>query len=302
MQELQFTDISIDSIKNQLTLQKRLHLAILRLDKIHPVVSGNKWFKLQYYLRDAKKQGYQTLLTFGGAYSNHIAATAYAAKAHGFNAIGVIRGEQPQQWSHTLQEASTQGMQLTFLPRNEFAQIKRNASAKWIEQRFGKVYAIPEGGYGKLGKYGAANILRIADTSIYTHFVSAVGTGTTVAGILQASSANQHVSGISVMKNNFGLADEIQKLSDSPVPPEFRLIHDYHFGGYARYNTELLDFMNSFYRTTHIPLDFVYTAKMMFGVFDLIRNDYFPPGSVILAIHTGGLQGNESLPTGKLLF
>ncbi|HRP33486.1 MAG TPA: pyridoxal-phosphate dependent enzyme [Agriterribacter sp.] len=302
MQELQITDISIDSIENQLTLQKRLHLAILRLDKIHPIVSGNKWFKLQYYLREATEKGYQTLLTFGGAYSNHIAATAYAAKAHGFNAIGVIRGEQPQQWSHTLQEASAQGMQLTFLPRNEFAQIKRNASAKWIEQRFGKVYAIPEGGYGKLGKHGAADILRIADTSIYTHFVSAVGTGTTVAGILQASGANQHVSGISVMKNNFGLADEIQKLSDSPELPEFRLIHDYHFGGYARYSTELLDFMNNFYRTTHIPLDFVYTAKMMFGVFDLIRNDYYPPGSVILAIHTGGLQGNESLPPGRLLF
>lgn len=299
---MQINDISTDPVENQVTLQKKIRLAVLRLDKIHPTVSGNKWFKLQYYIRDADHKGFPSLLTFGGAYSNHIAATAYAAKEHGFKAIGIIRGEEPQQWSHTLQEAVTHGMQLVFLSGNEYSAVKRNTSSEKFRKQFGKVYIIPEGGYGPLGAQGAADILRTADVESYTHIVSAIGTGTTVAGILLATRSHQQVIGISSMKNNFSLKDEIQCLIDKPLPAGFRLIHDYHFGGFAKYAPELITFMNTFYHTSNVPLDFVYTAKMMYGIFDLAGKDFFPPHSGILAVHSGGLQGNRSLAAGVLVF
>ena len=299
---MQINTITTDSVENELTSQKKIRLDILRLDKIHPVVSGNKWFKLQHYIPDAAEKGFHTLLTFGGAYSNHIAATAYAAKEFGVKAIGIIRGEEPRQWSHTLQEAATLGMQLIFLPRKEFALVKRNASPENFQKQFGKVYPIPEGGYGILGMQGAAEILATSDTRSYTHIISAVGTGTTIAGIIQAAGAHQQVIGISAMKHNFGLNNEIQSLLNKPLPGTFCIIHDYHFGGYAKHTSALTNFMNSFYRATNIPLDFVYTAKMMYGIFDLIRENFFPPHSRILAIHSGGLQGNPSLTPGVLVF
>ncbi len=294
--------VTTDTIKNPLADQKKIQLDILRLDKIHPVVSGNKWFKLRYYTADALNKGYATLLTFGGPYSNHIAATAYAAKIQGLNTIGVIRGESPKQWSHTLQEAQMCGMQLVFLSRNEFDTIKRNVHTKKFEAQFGKAYIIPEGGFGPLGIQGAADILRITDISLYTHIVSAVGTGTTIAGIIQASNPHQKVTGISVMKNNLSLNDEIQSLLNIPLPDRFRIVHDYHFGGYAKCTPALTASMNQFYHASTIPLDFVYTAKMMYGIFDLMGKDFFRPHSRILAVHSGGLQGNRSLAHGVLVF
>lgn len=299
---MQTSNTSIDTVENKVTFQKNVYLAVLRLDKIHPVVSGNKWFKLQYYIQDAQRKGFRSLLTFGGAYSNHIAATAYAAQAHELTAIGIIRGEAPKQWSHTLQEAAACNMHFVFLPRNEYDAIKRNTNSSYLEQRFGKVYVIPEGGFGPLGLQGAADILRISDASAYTHIVSAVGTGTTIAGILQTTGAHQQITGISAMKNNGSLNDEIQFLLNQPLPGRFRLIQDYHFGGYAKHTPALTAFMNSFYHTTNIPLDFVYTAKMMYGIFDLMGKDFFPPQSRVLAIHSGGLQGNRSLKPELLVF
>ena len=294
--------VTTDTIKNPLTDQKKVRLDVLRLDRIHPVVSGNKWFKLQYYTGDAVNKGYTTLLTFGGPYSNHIAATAYAAKMLGLKAVGVIRGEAPKQWSHTLQEAHACQMQLVFLPRNEYDAIKRNVHSTNFEVQFGKVYVIPEGGFGSLGMQGAAEILHSTDTGHYTHIVSAVGTGTTIAGIIQATKPHQQVTGISVMKNNIGLNDEIKSLLNTSLPGSFSIIHDYHFGGYAKYTPALTGWMNWFYHASTIPLDFVYTAKMMYGIFDLMEKDFFRPRSRILAIHSGGLQGNRSLAPGVLVF
>jgi 1-aminocyclopropane-1-carboxylate deaminase len=293
--------VTTDTFENSLTNQKKVQLDVLRLDKIHPVVSGNKWFKLQYYTREALNKGYTTLLTFGGPFSNHIAATAHAAKMLGINAIGVIRGEDPKQWSHTLQEAHACHMQLVFLPRNEYDAIKRNVHTARFEAQFGRVYIIPEGGFGALGVRGAADMLHSTDPH-YTHVVSAVGTGTTMAGIIQATYPHQQVTGISVMKNNTGLNEEIQSLLYVPQPGRFRIIHDYHFGGYAKHTPSLTGWMNQFYHASTIPLDFVYTAKMMYGIFDLIGKDFFRPQSRILAIHSGGLQGNRSLAPGVLVF
>lgn len=299
---MQTNKISTDPVENEVTLQKKIRLSMLRLDQIHPTVSGNKWFKLQHYIRDAADKGFRSLLTFGGAYSNHIAATAYAAKEQGFAAIGIIRGEAPRQWSHTLQEAATHGMQLFFLARNEYNEVKRNPTSEALREQFGKVYIIPEGGYGTLGAQGAADIMHTTTIENYTHIVSAIGTGTTVAGLLHTMRPHQQVVGFSSMKNNFSLKDEIQYLINKPLPDRFCLIHDYHFGGFAKYTPELIAFMNTFYHTSNVPLDFVYTAKMMYGIFDLAEKDFFPPHSRILAIHSGGLQGNRSLAPGVLVF
>lgn len=299
---MRINPVVIDSLNNDLTKQKNVRLDVLRLDTIHPIVSGNKWFKLHYYLMDAKQKGYDSLLTFGGAYSNHIVATAYAAKQHGFNVTGIIRGEKPKTWSATLLDAKTLGMKLIFLPREAFRTLKRNDFPQEIEQQFGKQYIIPEGGYGKPGARGAAEILGTIKAEHYTHIVAAVGTGTTLTGILQSSKNDQQVIGISAMKNNYGLEAEIGDLYEKPLPERLHLFHNYHFGGFAKYNELLISFINTFYLNCSVPLDFVYTAKMMYGTLDLVKNGFFPPGSDILTIHSGGLQGNRSLKEGLLRF
>lgn len=294
--------VTIDTVESELTTEKNIKLHVLRLDKLHPVISGNKWFKLKYYLADAADKGYKKIVTFGGPYSNHIAAAAYAANQFNFDAAGIIRGEQPPLLSHTLSAARDLGMELHFLSRDDYSLAKRNGGTGLIDECFINHYFIPEGGFGKMGVAGAAEILHIGDISKYTHIIAAVGTGTTIAGVLQATSPQQEVIGISAMKSNAALADEISSLLDGTVPGNFHIIHDYHFGGYAKKSQPLLDFMNRFYRLSNIPLDFVYTGKVMYGISDLISKNYFSPGAAILMIHTGGLQGNRSLPPGTLEF
>ncbi len=294
--------VTIDPVESELTAGKNIKLHILRLDKLHPVISGNKWFKLKYYLADAADKGYTKIVTFGGPYSNHIAATAYAAKQLHFGATGIIRGEQPALPGHTLSAARELGMDLHFLSRDDYNLSKRSTGSDLIIKRFKSHYFIPEGGFGSMGVAGAAEILQSGDMSKYTHIVAAIGTGTTIAGVLQAASPQQEVMGISAMKNNTALADEISSLLAGTIPGNLRIIHDYHFGGYAKKSQALLDFINRFYRLSNIPLDFVYTGKVMYGIFDLISKNYFSPGAAILMIHTGGLQGNRSLPPGILEF
>lgn len=301
MEDNHFNTITIDAIKNESALCKGIKLDILRLDKIHPVVSGNKWFKLKYYILEAKERGYTSLLTFGGAYSNHIAAAAYASRENGFRSIGIIRGEEPKEWSHTLKEAEATGMQLHFLSRALYDKYKRISDLTWVSKQFGDCYIVPEGGIGKPGIKGATEILQGKDVSRYTHIIAAVGTGTTIGGILK-STDHQQIVGISSMKNNTALAGEIEAITGNGLPERFHLVHDYHFGGYAKYNAELLYWMNNFYHGLKIPLDFVYTGKMMFGIFDMIESGYFPQKSNILAVHSGGLQGNRSLAPGLLDF
>jgi len=294
--------LTIDKVEFCLTCENRVKLHILRLDKIHPVISGNKWYKLKYYMADAINKGFKKILTFGGAYSNHIVAAACAAKEYNINATGIIRGEEPAVYSHTLSDARDYGMELHFISRNEYNSVKRGAETDFSNQNFKEHYLIPEGGYGRKGVMGAAEILQNKDISSYTHIVTAIGTGTTIAGIVKSASPGQKVLGMSVMKNNSALPVEIASLLGDALPDNLQIIQDYHFGGYAKKSQLLLDFMNRFYRLSNIPLDFVYTGKLMFGISELISKGYFPRGSEILAIHTGGLQGNRSLPSGILEF
>lgn len=299
---MQTDHISVTDVEIPLTRQKNIQLSVLRLDQLHPVISGNKWFKLKYYLREAKDLGFDTLLTFGGAYSNHIAATAYAAKEQHFKAIGVIRGEEPAQWSHTLQNAAAFGMKFVFLSRSNFTAVKRDTNPERFREQFGRVYIIPEGGYGLPGVRGAKEMLNCTDIKSYTHIAAAVGTGATITGLLQASLPGQQVLGISVLKNNRSLWNEIEQLHTMPLPNRFHLFHDFHFGGYAKFDADLISFMNRFYHISNIPLDFVYTAKMMYGLIKLAEKNCFPTHSRVLSIHTGGLQGNKSFPPGVLIF
>ena len=274
---------------------------VLRTDLIHPVISGNKWYKLKEYLKDAICLNKKIILTFGGAYSNHIVATAAAAKHHGFQSVGIIRGEKAATLSHTLQFATEDGMRLYFNSR-ELYKTKTIPDEVFSDHAEQDIYIVGEGGYGKKGVEGAKAILDQANTSQYSHLIAATGTGTTLAGMIEASAPEQQVIGISVFKNNFSLQQQIRNLISIENQNRFTLVHDYHFGGYAKYNTMLTDFMNVWYKKTQIPSDFVYTGKLFFAVHDLIQHNFFSEGSKILVIHSGGLQGNQSLPKGTLIF
>jgi 1-aminocyclopropane-1-carboxylate deaminase len=291
---------------------------ILRLDKIHPVVSGNKWFKLKEHLQTAAARGARHLTTFGGAWSNHIVATAWAAREAGLPVTGIIRGDEPPSWSSTLQTASSYGMRLQFISRAEYARQTRPFSGDPapagehtsdplppadLAAAYPGSYIIPEGGGGPAGVKGSKEILSLVERSRYSHICCAIGTGTTYLGLAEASLPEQWIIGIPVLKGLHGfLADIRDRLSDPKKLDHCRISPDYHFGGYARKPDELIGFINHFYRRTGIPTDFVYTGKLFYAVLDMIGKGLFPSGSRLLIVHTGGLQGNSSLEPGILDF
>ena len=300
MQQLLFESITVDEIDLPAIKEKNIRVSVLRLDKIHPIISGNKWFKLKYYLEDAKAQKKDHLATFGGAYSNHIIATAAAGKLFSFRTSGIIRGEQPLQLSHTLLLAREYNMQLIFVSREEYRNKK---IPKEIQELSGEIYLINEGGYGHLGIKGAAEILDHCKKENFTHIACAVGTSTMMAGLVKSSLPYQETIGLAVIKDEMDLKAELSRLlSPQEKKKKFQLVADYHFGGYAKHKMELINFMNEFYKDTSIPTDFVYTGKLFFGILDMIRNNSFPNASSILIIHSGGLQGNSSLPKRTLIF
>lgn len=280
-----------DSINQTIHLPNvsMVELFLKREDKIHPFVSGNKYRKLKYNLFEAEKQGLKTLLTFGGAFSNHIVAVASAGKIFGFNTIGVIRGEEMFDnidSNPTLSFAKQCGMQFKFVSRNLYNEkIDLNFITK-LEEEFGSFYLIPEGGTNALAIKGCEEILTEADKS-FDFVCTCVGTGGTISGLINSSNPNQKILGFPALKGDF-LQEDIAKFA---TKTNWELITDYHFGGYAKINTTLVSFINKFKKNYNMPLDPVYTGKMMFGVFDLIAKNYFPKGSKILIIHTGGLQG-----------
>jgi 1-aminocyclopropane-1-carboxylate deaminase len=296
MQPIDFTSISTDSLLLPLLQQKDVRMDVLRLDKIHPVISGNKLFKLGCYLQKAKQSGKTHIITFGGAWSNHIAATAAACRMEGIFCTGYIRGEEPSIKSATLVTAKEMGMELHFLSREAYRLQKRVTLTSDPD-----TLIIPEGGYGKNGAEGAASILNYCSKEKYTHIICAAGTGTMTAGLASGITPQQQLISISVLKNNLQIATDIAELTGDLFPAPV-LIHDFHFGGYAKHTEELITFMNTFYTSTRIPSDFVYTGKLFYAAQHLVQQNYFRPGSSILVIHSGGLQGNASLNKGTLIF
>lgn len=290
---LQLTEPFFSKIKNKEAEKKGIQLSMLRLDAIHPIVSGNKIFKLLYFLEDALAFS-KHIITFGGTFSNHLAATAFTAKQLNIPATGIVRGEKPQQLSPTLQFCMKQNMELKFISRSDYKLKERCQAFDEIAKHSGDFILIPEGGYSEKGMRGASLIHNYYAGKNYTHVCLPVGTATTFAGLINAGDDRTKIMGFGVLKN---LDDIAQRLAHLHVntPNNYSYNDEYHFGGYAKKNTGLLSFMESFFQEQYIELDFVYTAKLMFGVFDLLKKDYFEEGSKILCIHTGGLQGNQSL-------
>jgi len=235
----------------------------------------------------------------GGCYSNHIYATAAAGKRFNFETIGIIRGPEPKQYSTTLRFAKQAGMQLVFVSRKEFRQLRTQETLNTFLQRFQPAYFIPEGGTTALAVDNCAKYIKPLKNQ-YDVFCCATGTGGTTAGFIKGIENQSAVFGFPVLKNADYLNQEIiHILNDEKSPHQYtrwQLIHDYHFGGYAKSSDELERFIIDFYRQHKVPLEPVYTGKMLFGLFDLIQQGYFKEGSKILAIHTGGLQGLEGYP------
>ena len=278
--------------------QNKISLNVLRLDELHPVVSGNKYFKLKLYLQQAVSTKVNGIGTFGGAYSNHIVACAFACMEAGIPCTGIIRGEKPKSYNATLQDAKKYGMNLHFVSRQDYKEKEK------LKNTFGDLYWIEEGGYGILGASGIAEVYKyIRDAGNYNFIICAVGTGTMMAGLIINAEDHQQVLGIPVMKNNFSLEEKIQALlPEKNKMQQALLLHDFHFGGYAKCTPALIDFMNSIWKEYALPLDFVYTAKVFYAIDSLMKTNYFPQDSNILFIHSGGLQGNRSLPENTLQF
>lgn len=255
-------------------------LGVLRLDKIHPEISGNKWFKLKYNLEQAKAENKKTILTFGGAYSNHIAATAVACKLADFKSIGVIRGEESSASNATLTSAKENGMDLVFVSRELYKQKGEQSYLQALQSEYSDAYIIPEGGDNALGQKGCEEILSNS-TSEYDLIFCAHGTGTTFKGIAKSLLSHQKLTAINVLKY-----ETMCDLLNASIN------NDYHFGGYAKHTNELLEFKTWFERTYRIPLDYVYTAKLMYAVFDFIKQQKITQDNTILIVHSGGLQGN----------
>lgn len=277
----------------KISAREQLRLFIKREDELHPFVSGNKFRKLKYNLQEAKRQTKKTLLTFGGAYSNHIAATAYAAKTEGFKSIGVIRGEElvsKVEVNPTLKFAKSCGMDFKFVTREDYRKKNTDSFLEALEITHGDFYFIPEGGTNELAVKGCKEILNESEKD-FDFICVCVGTGGTIAGLINSSRSDQKILGFPALKGDF-LSRDIRKFAKSK---NWELISDYHFGGYGKIKPELITFINQFKTDYNIQLDPIYTGKMMYGIFDLINKNYFAKDAKILVIHTGGLQGIDGM-------
>ncbi len=276
--------------------ENNIQLFLKREDKIHPLVSGNKFRKLKYNLLEASHQQKKILLTFGGAFSNHILATAVAGKMEGFQTIGVIRGDELGKdlaktlaTNATLKQASENGMKFEFISREQYRNKTNDQFVKVLQEKYGDFYMILEGGTNELAVKGCEEILTEEDHQ-FDYICCCVGTGGTISGIINSAQNNQKIIGFPALKGDF-LEDEIQKYAHKKV--HWELVKTYHFGGYGKYTDELIHFINQFKKETQIPLDPIYTGKMLFGIVEMILKNEFPEGSKVLIIHTGGLQGIE---------
>ncbi len=301
---LQQQSPSIDPIKVAIN-PHNITVDMLRIDKVHEQVSGNKWYKLKYNLLKAKEEGHTTLLTFGGAYSNHIIATAVAAKEAGFKSIGIIRGEETMPLNPTLRQATFMGMDLHYVSRTDYKLKTEPEFINNLEATFGEFYLVPEGGTNQVAIRGAEEIIDDTLVANYDYIISAVGTGGTLTGLISKADGAAKVIGVSSLKGDF-LTGEVKKWLAS-INKEYltnwKVSNAYHFGGYAKHTRELIAFINNFKIENNIALDPIYTGKMMYGIMDMAANQKLETHSKVLAIHTGGLQGIEGFNKrfGKLI-
>ena len=291
----------LQALHSPLLKQTGIQLSIKRDDLIHTEFGGNKWRKLKYNLQYARNHQYTTLLTFGGAWSNHIYATAAAGKHFGFKTIGIIRGEKHQPLNPTLQFAEKSGMQLVYIDREQYRHKTDKHFIDALQKQYGRFYLIPEGGSNLLALEGCKEIVQeiheqkaISNLADFDNITCACGTGATLAGLISGLAPGQQATGFSVLKGEDRLTSAVENLLKEKHinHKNWQIQTDYHLGGYAKVNHTLRKFKQDFEEQYKIQLDYVYTAKMFCGLFDLINKGYFKSGTRIIALHTGGLQGN----------
>lgn len=293
--------VPVQRVEHKVFTDAGIDVVVRRDDLIDPQLSGNKFYKLFFNLRAAREQGFTRLLSFGGAYSNHLHALAAAGHRYGFNTLGVVRGERPAQLSPTLGDAEAWGMQLVFISRADYQYKSEPELLAELQSRYGGFYLIPEGGANLAGARGMQLLGHALEQQLkgdYTAVCMACGTGTSVAGLAAGIDSTKLALGFSVLKGEGGLGDVIsttyRQLCASDTTANWRLISGFHAGGYGKKHPEYLtQFWQSFERTSGIPLDPVYTLKLFWGIDSLARQGYWPPGSRIVAIHSGGLQGRR---------
>ncbi len=275
----------IQKIEHPLFLEKNIEVSIKRDDLIHPFVSGNKWRKLKYVFRFAQETNIKHLISFGGAYSNHLLALACAGAMCGFKTSAFVRGEEVK--NHMLFLCKIWGMELHFVSREAYRNKRKLFDDKFSEDN--TTMFIDEGGRGELAMKGCEEILDSMDQD-FTHAICAVGTGTTLAGIAKrAAELNMNAEGICVLKGAELIDNDVKQLA--PDLHNWNIHHNFHRGGYAKTDEELMEFIKTIASSTGILLDQVYTGKMMMAVFELAKQDYFKPKSKLLLVHTGGLLG-----------
>ncbi len=294
---MKYSETPLIQLKNRLFDDFELTVLVKCEYLNHPEISGNKWWKLKYNLAKAKEEGFQKLLTFGGAFSNHIYAVAAAAKENSFESIGIIRGEETLPLNHVLAFAKSCGMKLHYVSREDYRKKNDLPFVASLKEKFGGFYLIPEGGSNSLAVKGCAEwAQKLKEEVSFDYICLPIGTGGTMAGIISGLKGEKEVIGFPVLKGAEFLEEEIKKLIHEYSGKEFsnwHLTYDYHFGGYAKSTLELLEFIDQFKIDFKIPLERIYTGKMMYGVFDLIKKGFFRKGSTVLILHTGGLQSVE---------
>jgi 1-aminocyclopropane-1-carboxylate deaminase/D-cysteine desulfhydrase-like pyridoxal-dependent ACC family enzyme len=287
----------LQDIPEPIAEQNGVRLRLLRDDLVHPELPGNKWRKLRLNLQEAQQLGHQTLLTFGGAYSNHLAAVAAAGRLYGFQTIGIVRGEATEQLNSTLVQCVTDGMHLHFVSREAYRQRQEPDWQAELLARFGPAYVIPEGGTNSLAVQGCAGLVTELDASSEPYETLAVACGTcgTLAGLVVGLAGRKQAVGISALKGSGdSLRNEVHRLTEQVAGQRYtnwELRTEFHFGGYARYSAPLMAFVQQFYQRHRIVLDPVYTGKLLYGVLSLVEQGYFQRGSTVVAVHSGGLQG-----------
>ncbi len=290
--ERQLSAAVVEPVHHPLLEEKDIQLFIKREDLLHPIISGNKWRKLKYTLQHAFETKHDHLISMGGPWSNHLHALAWVGKELGLRTTGIIRGESPDKKSSTLIDIESWGMQLEFISRIEFRKLREFHEYNSEPADHYNGYWIPEGGANKLALRGIAEMVNEIELPFDT-IVLACGTGTTLAGVVSALPADKKVIGFAALKGASFLQDDVSQLLNDNDQKNWSINLDYHFGGFAKTSQELFSFIEDFETHTGIPLEPVYTGKMMYGLFDLIRQGMFESGQKIIAIHTGGLQGKS---------
>jgi 1-aminocyclopropane-1-carboxylate deaminase len=290
----------LQALHDPLFKAKKLNVFVLRDDLIHPFISGNKWRKLKYNIEEFQKENKEWLVTFGGAFSNHIVATACAGKESGIKTIGIIRGEELNEKANSALRFATEcGMKLVFVSREKYRMMRTDHQYVFSELRTtnSELLILPEGGSNDFAVRGCSEIIHDVDTD-FDYICCACGTGATFAGIINGINNNQKAIGITVLKGGQFIAHEIKKWIGERS--NFQLMDDYHFGGYAKSTEELEEFCKSFIERTHIPIEPVYTGKLFFGIYDLMRKDFFPENKTIVIVHTGGMAFNRDQVQGTV--